>query len=159
MLVGKKATNRLYKYGMLVLVAIAVPTSVLAQGTLPGAVQPGQMEKRLQEPPAQRDTPQTSVETEALQAIPVDAEKTRFVLKKLNLVGVTVYPPDQLTTEFNKHIDQEITLADVFKFAQQLTLKYRDDGYILTQATVPDQIIRKGERRARIVTGLQHSNF
>ena len=153
MLVGKKATNRLYKHLMLVWVAIAVPTSVLAQGALPGAVQPGQMEKRLQEPPAPRETPETSVETEELQAIPVDAEKTRFVLKKLNLVGVTVYPPDQLTAEFNKHIDQEITLADVFKFAQQLTIKYRDDGYILTQATVPDQIIRKGEVRVVVSEG------
>lgn len=84
---------------------------------------------------------------------PKGAEKVKFTLKSVNVTGDSVYSDAQLSQIWSDKIGQTITLADVYGFAQELTVKYRNDGYILTQVVVPEQTISGGNVTLRVVEG------
>lgn len=64
-----------------------------------------------------------------------------FVLRSVKVDGVRAYPEGELTKPFAGQIGQEITTTRVFEMAEQMTARYRRDGYILSQVVVPEQTI------------------
>lgn len=83
-------------------------------------------------------------------AIPDD---TRFVLRSVRVDGAKAYTAAELTKPFEPLIGRAITAAQIFDMANQLTAKYRRDGYILSQVVVPEQQIADGEVRLVAVEG------
>lgn len=84
---------------------------------------------------------------------PPGAEKIRFKFGGLRIEGASAYNEAQLSSLYKNKIGQEISLADIYAIANQITLKYRNDGYILTQVVVPPQTIESGLPRLQIVEG------
>lgn len=84
---------------------------------------------------------------------PAGAEKITFTLKDVTFEGMSAYTPAQLQSVYSAKVGQKISLADVYGIAANLTAKYRNDGYILTQVVVPPQTISDGIVRLRIVEG------
>ncbi len=84
---------------------------------------------------------------------PAGAEKITFTLKEVSFEGMSAYTPQQLMGVYGDKLGQKISLADVYAIAANLTAKYRNDGYILTQVVVPPQTISDGIVRLRIVEG------
>src|SRR5262249_55497634 len=84
---------------------------------------------------------------------PPGAEQLRFQLNALELAGITVYRPDELRPLYQLLIGTEVSLEQVFKLAAAITLRYRPDGYILSQAIVPAQEIGDGRVRLAVVEG------
>lgn len=84
---------------------------------------------------------------------PAGSEKVTFVLKELVIEGMTAYSEKDVAPLYREKIGQTISLADVYGIAQQLTVKYRNDGYVLTQVVVPEQTIDGGRVRLRVVEG------
>jgi hemolysin activation/secretion protein len=87
------------------------------------------------------------------QAATAAALHTTFVLNQLNIVGSSVYGNPQLANMFRQYIGRTVSLADLQKMADDITLKYRNDGYILTRAIVPVQNVREGVATIRVIEG------
>ncbi len=100
-----------------------------------------------------RIQPKIEVREAATQAAPEGADKITFDLKELQLEGMTVYTADQAASVYGDFLGKTISLADLYSIAADLTRKYRNDGYILTQVVVPPQTIEDGTARLMVVEG------
>ena len=87
------------------------------------------------------------------QSAPSGADNVKLVLKDISLDGVSAYQEDVLQALYADKIGQTITLTDLYAIANDITLKYRNDGYILTQVVVPPQEISGGHAKFRVIEG------
>jgi hemolysin activation/secretion protein len=121
---------------------------------IPGSADPGQASRNLRERIAPLTvTPDIQVKGMAIGRAPAGADKVHFTLTELRLEGVTAYKESELQEIYEKYIGQTVSLADIYSIAAELTAKYRNDGYILTQIIVPPQTIDAGIVRLRVVEG------
>lgn len=97
--------------------------------------------------------PKIRVENAAIINAPQGAENIRFQLNDVVVSDSNLYTKEQLTRLYGDMIGTEISLADLYAIANRVTLKYRDDGYILTQVVVPPQTIDGGVARLQVVEG------
>ncbi len=135
--------------GLVILCSAAVQAA-----TLPGTVQPGQIEQQFQpEPKIRADQPARIVVPEADQPAPPNAQKIRFKLTRLKIEDATVYPESDLLSGYRSRLGAEVTLAEIYQIASTLTAKYRNDGYILSRIVVPAQTIENGDVRLRAIEG------
>jgi hemolysin activation/secretion protein len=121
---------------------------------VPGPVQPGQIEQQFKpEPEFRAKQPAPLVVPEPGQPVPVNAKGIRFELTKLMIEGSTVYPEHKLLSPHRQHLGKEVSLSDIYQIAAELTAKYRNDGYILSQVVVPAQSIEQGVVHLRAIEG------
>jgi len=106
--------------------------------------------------------------------IPVDdAKKIKFKLSEIILEVVDLNNPGEadpngsrvydlkkdFKTEFQAYFDGEdykgkiVSLYDIYQLADRVTTRYRNDGFFLSRAVVPDQTIENGIVHIRIVEG------
>ena len=76
-----------------------------------------------------------------------------FTLQSLSVEGSTVYEIAELRPLYQEFIGQEITLEELYRIAQKVTVKYREDGYILSLAIVPEQTVEDGNATIQVVEG------
>ncbi len=148
---------RHWVFGLFATVSITTISIAAFAQTLPQrtTANPGRVEEQVRggavfEP---RVMPRVEVREALEAAAPAGAEKITFKLDRLNIEGVKAYPEEELGNVFADKIGQTITLADLYGIAAELTRKYRNDGYILTQVVVPPQTIDGGTATLRVVEG------
>jgi hemolysin activation/secretion protein len=130
------------------------PAYAAAVDAATGSADPGRAEQRIMQEQEIPDVmPQMSVENLLRQKIPPNAEKIRFILRNVDVSGATAFSEQQLSSVYGDKIGTEISLADVYTIAAQLTNKFRNSGYILTQVVVPPQTIEDGTVRLNVVEG------
>jgi len=121
--------------------------------TVPSQVLPDRFEKRFEEP----EVPKFKKKFKApkLKESPLDPklDMFRFILKDILIEGSSVYKKGDFFSLYKKHLDREVSMADVYRLAADFTAKYRNDGYILSKVTVPPQRIEKGLIRVKVVEG------
>lgn len=119
-----------------------------------GQAFPGRVEEQL---PSTAQTPRNvpAIDVKQLNAksAPAGSEKVSFTLKNLVIDGVTAYGEDELSPLYADSLGKTITLADLYGIAANMTRKYRNDGYVLTQIVVPPQTIDGGTAKLRVVEG------
>ena len=146
--------------------ALAVALAVLTFGpasqiealaqTSPSKVEPGQLEKSLSAPdkvgepklapkPAQTEIPKSIT--------PGGAEAITFVLKGLSVEGSGVYKSGVLSGLAKEKFGNQVSVADIFRIADKMTARYRNDGYLLTTVVVPPQKIDDGKVVLKVVEG------
>jgi hemolysin activation/secretion protein len=76
-----------------------------------------------------------------------------FALSEIILEGYTVYSGKELAKYYQPFLGKEITLADLQKIADDITARYRQDGYALSRAIIPAQVIREGVAKIVIIEG------
>ncbi|MFZ4125982.1 MAG: ShlB/FhaC/HecB family hemolysin secretion/activation protein [Rickettsiales bacterium] len=85
---------------------------------------------------------------------PEGAESVRFQLRSVAFTGVKSF---DAKTAFQKDLapllNQEISLKDIYILAAQITRQYREAGYILSYAYVPDQNIENGNVTIAVAEG------
>jgi len=81
------------------------------------------------------------------------ADKIKFLLRNVEIVGNTVYPQSELQGLFQPYLNKQISLADLYKVTREITLKYRNDGYVVSRAVIPAQKIEHGAVKVQIVEG------
>lgn len=139
------------------LLAMAIPFLSMARGEaqqlVPKSAEPGQVQQRLKTPeaPSKKVKPIAPPRREA--APPVAQPEERFVLSAVVIEGVSVYDPDELALLYEEFLAREISMADVEDLLDAITAKYRDDGYILSQAFAPPQSVKMGILRVRVSEG------
>lgn len=144
------------------LFAALLTTSAVAQAQVPdaqtGTASPGRVEEQTRLPDLKRSTlPPVDVRQPAPEGAPAGAETINFTLNNLQIDGVTAYTEDALRKVYAGKIGQTISLADLYGIATQLTNKYRNDGYVLTQVVVPPQTIEGGTAKLQVVEGYIYS--
>ncbi|MCB9988329.1 MAG: ShlB/FhaC/HecB family hemolysin secretion/activation protein [Rhodospirillales bacterium] len=110
-------------------------------------------EQFIEQPAAPRLMPQIEVRELKIQGAPEGSDKISFRLDSIAVEGVSAYSDAQITSVFANRLGQTITLTDLYGIAADLTRKYRNDGYILTQVVVPPQTIEGGVARLQVVEG------
>ena len=113
----------------------------------------GQVEQHFEDvfvPPASGPTPEFE---EKKLTLPDNSEELSLKLSSVIVEGSTVYAEDELARLYEDRIGQEIALAEVFRIADEITVKYRNDGYILSRAIVPPQTIENGTVIIKVVEG------
>lgn len=135
-----------------VLVLLTLAEQVRAQ-TVPPTVDPGRIPERF-EPPRRPGVDTRVVVPQIPTAVPPErAREIRFVLRSIVVDGATVYTQQQLSQHFQSLVGREVSLLEVYGVANQITARYRNDGFILSQAVVPQQQIRDGVVRIQVLEG------
>ncbi len=98
-------------------------------------------------------SPKINVKSTAAQKAPANAENITFVLDTLQIDGVGAYEAEDLDPLYRAKLGETVSLADIYTIANNMTTKYRNDGYILTQVVVPPQTIENGLVKLRVVEG------
>lgn len=121
---------------------------------VPGSADAGRVQRDITRTlPAARQEEPLKIERATPFDAPAGAEKIKFVLRNVIVDGASVYSKSQIESMYASSVGQEISLADVYALAANLTTRYRNDGYILTQVVVPPQSIEAGVVRLRVVEG------
>jgi hemolysin activation/secretion protein len=76
-----------------------------------------------------------------------------FVLKGIVFRGTTQMQDSALSTLAAAYIGRRVTLADLEKLAELVTLEYRARGFFLAQAIVPQQKIEDGQAEISVLEG------
>ena len=124
----------------------------MGQSSAPNSTEPGKIEKRVAPPsplrrPVERIVP-------AAPELPPRAEPLRkFVLTGVEIVGATVYEPEEFSDLYEDMLGRETTETDVAELVEAVTQKYRDDGYVLSRAIAEPQSLEFGVLRIRAVEG------
>jgi hemolysin activation/secretion protein len=136
---------------MAVVMAIA-PGAVLAE--VPGPAQPGRIQQQLQPPPiptAPPVVPQAPLRVPAAP-LPVPAGE-HFVLRQVIVDGSTIYSPAVLRSVYAPFLGKDVDGAGMDRIAQAITVKYRQDGYILSRAVVAAVNPGNGIVKLRVLEG------
>ena len=84
---------------------------------------------------------------------PEDA-KIKFKLRGINLSGNKSIPTKELEKLYQDKLNTEVSVADIELIAQNITEYYRDKGYVLSQAVIPEQEIgNDGIVKIQIIEG------
>ena len=145
-------------------IAVLVVSSVLSGGmvllsglswgqTVPSVAEPQRLEKRFKQPTVPGSVMEPEVPKTKSYKPPADLNKIRFILKKIVVKGSTVYSHNAFRRWQRRFIDKKVSLALIYRFAEKITAKYRNDGYLLSRAIVVPQKIKNGVVTIQIVEG------
>lgn len=76
-----------------------------------------------------------------------------FVLKDVVLDGSSIYGPDAFRKETGALAGKEVSFADLSRIANDMTRRYREDGYIFSRVVLPPQKIKDGVVHMQAVEG------
>ena len=97
--------------------------------------------------------PKIRVNKVALQNAPAGADNVKFNFGGIEVTGASTYSADDFYGLYKDKIGKEISLTDLYAIANDMTLKYRNDGYVLTRVVVPVQTIQGGIPKLQVVEG------
>ncbi len=128
-----------------ILATLIVPDAVGQEAQIPGTVQPGQIEKQLKPPPQiPRSIERVLPSPTPIEAAPDLTEKLKFIVRKIQVDGTSIYSETDLTPYFAKYLHKTVSVAQIQNLADELTTKYRNDGYILSQVIIQPSTLRRG---------------
>lgn len=132
---------------------VAAPLAAMAQ-TVPGPADAG----RVRPParvvvPAAPAVPLAAPDAPPLAPIPKGADGIHFTLNGVRILGATAFAPETLADITTPFLHQTISLADAYRMAHQITQRYRDAGYFLSLAYLPDQRMADGIVTLQVLEG------
>ena len=141
--------------------AMAIGTIILtspvitspAMGQLTSLSNPEILERALTEPDTARPAPKPTISLPLQSEAPKGAEDVKFILKALSIKGGESFPVETITSLSPLETGTQITLSDLYEFADIITTYYRKQGYALSFALVPAQDITDGRVRIEIIEG------
>ena len=118
--------------------------------TLPPAAEPGRLQQQFQ-PPTQPETPPSvTVPGVPTSPRPPNAANIHLQVQAIAIQGSTVYSLEELQALTAPYTNRSISVADLFQLADEITAKYRGDGYVLSRAVVPAQNLSTSAALVRI---------
>lgn len=85
--------------------------------------------------------------------VPEGAELIHLDLKDIRIDGATAFNPEKLAAIYAPYIGKNITLDVVYDIAARITSLYRNEGYFLSLAYVPNQSIEEGIVHIKVIEG------
>jgi hemolysin activation/secretion protein len=124
-----------------------------AQQVLPGPADPSRIDQRLQQPIQPTSRPALELEGPEFEPPPAQAFAIRFDLTDVVVEGVEAYPAAEFEALYAELRGTSVSLLDVYRVRDAITTRYRNDGYVLSQALIPAQRVEGGVVRIRVVEG------
>jgi hemolysin activation/secretion protein len=131
----------------------ALSAGPAAAQTVPPSAEPGRVPQRFEPPRTPGVDTQITVPQIPTAVPPEQARQIRFMLRGVTVNGSSVYSAQQLAPLYQSLVGREVSLLEVYGIANQITARYRNDGFVLSQAIVPQQQIRDGVVQILIVEG------
>lgn len=130
-------------------------TQALAIDFIPATVEPGRVAQEVttEGPRPRAPLAPRTVTPEEQPLFPKEIASIKFVLKGFKFKGNTRYSDEELLALFPKKVGTTVTIGDIEKFVNAITLKYNNAGYVLSQAIIPEQTIATGIVHITIVEG------
>ena len=153
--------DRRWRLRALLAVLSGVPFVLAAAGLwagaqaqqVPSAVTPGQIEDRFDDRMRLRGPAEPEIEKRAAPVVAPPVDEKAFLLTGIEIIGSSVYAPSRFVAFYEGLLARQVTLADIKAVARKITDLYEGDGYVLTQARVPDLDVSLGVVSIRIVEG------
>ena len=126
-----------------------------AQVNIPSTAQPGRVGQTLGLQPQLPEVggePLITLPGEGGHETPLK-NSLSFTLNGIRLEGNTVLSNDELKPAYAEYLGKPVTLATLNRIAAKITARYRNAGYILSQAVLPPQKIKGGVVTIRIIEG------
>lgn len=101
----------------------------------------------------ERTDTQVNIPELRVEGAPEGADTIVFTLNGIELEGLTALTQDDLAPIYTDYIGTEITLSQVYNIARDITRHYRSEGYLISQAVIPQQTIDDGIVTIRMVEG------
>lgn len=133
--------------------ALAGPVAAQTVPQLPSGAEPGRSLPQPVMPQSTTGAPSVSVQQGSASEAPAGADKLTFALTDMRVEGVTQYPATDIRALYAGLLGKTISVADAFKVANDIELRYRNDGFVTTRVIVPEQTIDGGVFRIRVVEG------
>ena len=121
--------------------------------TVPPASEPQRLDKRFEKPSFPGSEVEPKVPSGKKYVPPEELKKIQFILQKINVKGSTVYSKSKFNKLQKRFQGRKVSLAHIYKFADKITAKYRNDGYLLSRAIVVPQKIKDGIVTIQIIEG------
>ncbi|APB35077.1 hemolysin activation/secretion protein [Gloeomargarita lithophora Alchichica-D10] len=118
-----------------------------------GPIDPSRIQQELQPPQVPTRPEEITIPRRDDPQAPPGAADVRFILKTLNIQGVEAFSPEQVQLLYQKQLNTEISLADLYAIADKLNELYRREGYILVRVFVPEQTISQGVAQINVIEG------
>ncbi|MDR2456660.1 MAG: hypothetical protein LBE49_08730 [Deltaproteobacteria bacterium] len=96
--------------------------------------------ERRQAPSAPLSRPRPTV-TRGERDEPVYDPGARLILASIVVEGATAFSSEELVAPYASLMGQSVGFADVNRVAQEMTVRYREAGYILSQVVLPPQSV------------------
>ena len=121
--------------------------------TVPSAAEPQRLDKRFEQPEVPGSVMKPEIPETKSYKPSADLKKIRFILKKIEVKGSTVYSHNAFKRWQKRFLDKKVSLALIYRFAEKITTKYRNDGYLLSRAIVVPQKIKDGVVKIQVIEG------
>lgn len=154
--IGKKSVfrrPRIVRPGAVGLAGWSICLMALAQ-VVPPATDPGRLRERFDIPPStDAGTVTPELKTQPPSGLPETLKSVRVTLDRIRVEGSSVLPAAVLQSRTDAYIGREITGGDILQLASELTVMYRNAGYILSLVLVPPQSLADGTLTLRVIEG------
>lgn len=142
--------GRLVLVRLAIVVLLACVAQTATAQTIPAGEQAGRERERFIERRAPAAQPVGERISLPSTAAPAGAADTMVVIRRIQIVGSTVYGADQLAAMYDDMLGRRVPLQAVYDLAQRITARYGGDGYALSRAIVPPQELRPSGASVRI---------
>ena len=85
--------------------------------------------------------------------VPEAAKAIHFVLKSVNIEDMTAFTQEKMLEAYASYLEKEVSLSVVWLITEEITKRYRNAGYFLSRAYVPQQTIKNGQITIKVVEG------
>jgi hemolysin activation/secretion protein len=96
-------------------------------------------------------TPEIEEPPEEMTALP--GNMTRFLVKKVNIVGANSYPPGTFDSLVSRLEGNRVNLQEINKVVNTITQRYRKAGFLLAKAYLPEQRLEDGVLTIQVFEG------
>ncbi|MBY0430733.1 MAG: BamA/TamA family outer membrane protein [Rhodospirillales bacterium] len=125
-----------------------------AQSVEAPGFRPGREGERFQEPARPKSGIELSIPEGGGGAVAPEAERIKFQLTAVVIEGDTIHGADPWAPLYRPLLEKkDVSLGDIYRLAEAITLRYRDEGYLLSRALVPAQKVAGGVVRIRVIEG------
>lgn len=140
---------------LLALLASGVPCQAQERLGLQPAGRGGEERRPLLDELAPPETPKLEVPQvpPPQERAPGERVGGRVFVRKVEVTGVTAFPPEEIRKVTAPYEDRELTSEDLEALRVALTVLYVNRGYVNSGAVIPDQAVAKGVVRLHVIEG------
>lgn len=82
-----------------------------------------------------------------------EVEKIEFQMNRICIRDPIIFCEEDLVLPFQARLGKKVTLGELRAIAKEMTTRYQNAGYLLTQVIVPAQTIEKGQVTLQVISG------
>ncbi len=119
---------------------------------LPGSADPSRLEERLRGPLLQQDNNIVAPEKMDIDG-DIPQAPDGFILNRIVLTGVTAFDTGHFSTLIDEYIGRSVDVNVLNHLAARITQIYREEGYFLSRAVIPQQEVMDGIVKIQVIEG------